>query len=542
MANEIEFALFAPYNTEALLIGEFSDWEPIPMTKGDDGYFRAEVALEDGTYQYKFRVRSKSPFFEPDAWVDVNDPYATAIDDTGDGNSIAVVKKGQRVIDDYVWRHDGADLPSDHELILYELHIGDFTPEGTYRAAAERLDYLAELGVTAVELMPVMEFPGEQSWGYNPRHFFAPESSYGSSGELKHLIDECHARGIRVILDLVCNHAEADHPLTKIDYAYWFQAEPSDPEHNWGPEFDYGRYDEQLDIMPARKFMGDVVHFWVHEYHIDGYRFDAVKQLGDPDFLKWVVGEAKRAAGEKPFYTVAEHIPERPELIGPEGPFDGSWHDSFYHGLSALLRGEGDMESFKRLLDARERGFAGPTNLVNYPASHDHDHLMSTLQQAGITGEEAFKRAKLAAVLTVTALGVPMVWMGTELGMAAEKTIEENKFPWELLDEGPNRELYETWRGLIALRRQNDALKRDAFEFVHEDPEAEVLAYQRWNDEGSRVLVIANLGPHPHGEYRLEGMPESGVWHEWTRDYDLEVHGGALTLELPAFEARVLVL
>jgi 1,4-alpha-glucan branching enzyme len=537
----IEFALFAPYNKDAKLIGSFSDWQEIPMEKGGDGYFRTTVELSDGTHAYKFRVRPNSPFVK-DEWVDVVDPYATAVDDTGEGNGLLFVHEGKRKVDAYEWRHDGKPLPPDEDLILYEIHIGDFSAGGTYRDAADKLDYLVELGVNALEIMPVNEFPGDRSWGYNPRHFFAAESSYGASSDLKHLIDECHARGIRVILDLVCNHAEADHPLTKIDYAYWFHKEPKDPEHNWGPEFNYGKHDENLDTMPARKFMGDVVRFWASEYHVDGFRFDAVKQLGDPDFLKWVVKEAKRAAGEKPFYTIAEHIPEISELVGQDGPFDGTWHNSFYHGLSALLKGEAfDLKEIKNLLDARGRDFPGPTNLVNYLSSHDHDHLLYTLGQAGIHDDEALKRARLGAALTVTAFGVPMLWMGTEFGMATEKTIEQNKLPWALLESDRNRGLFEYWKGLISLRRQNDALKGETFEFLHENPKAGVLAYGRWNDEGSRVVVVANLSSTYHGGYTVEGMPENGTWKEWTSDYDVEILDHKLTLDLPEFEAKVLV-
>jgi 1,4-alpha-glucan branching enzyme len=537
----IDFALFAPYNDEAALIGDFSGWQPLPMERGDDGYFRTTVDLEDGLYKYKFRVRSKSFFMDENAWVDVVDPYATAVDDTGAGDGLVFIHEGQRKVDLYEWRHDGAPLPPDRDLVLYELHIGDFSEGGTYQGAAEKLDYLVELGVNAVELMPVNEFPGDRSWGYNPRHFFAAESSYGSSSDLKRLIDACHARGIRVILDMICNHGESETPLTQIDYEYWFHKEPKDAEHNWGPEFDYTKHDDKLGTMPARKFMGDVVRFWVSEYHIDGIRFDAVKQLDNPDFLKWVVAEAKRTAGSKPFYTVAEHIPEIPGLVGPEGPFDGTWHNSFYHGMSALLTGENrDLGRIKGLLDARSRDFPGPENLVNYLSSHDHDHLLWTLEQAGISGDEASKRARLGAVLVTTAYGIPMIWMGTEFGVATEKTIDKNKLEWPLLGQGQGRGLFEVWKGLIALRRQSAALRGESFEFFLEDHGAGVLGFVR-QDESGKVVVIANLSNSYHGGYTVEGMPADGRWREWTRGYELEVRGGALTLDLPEYEAKVLV-
>jgi 1,4-alpha-glucan branching enzyme len=316
MANSIEFKLFAPYNEKASLKGSFSNWEEIPMKKGDDGFFRATVELEDGFYQYKFRIQSKSWFLEPDQWVDVTDPYATDIDGMkADENAIVTVKDGDRIVDDYVWMHDDKPLPADEELVIYEMHVADFSggeddpkERGKYKHVIEKLDYLCELGINAIELMPVKEYPGDYSWGYNPRHFFATESSYGSTKQLKQLIDECHGRGIRVIMDRVYNHSEASAPLTQIDHDYWYHHSPRDSDNNWGPEFNYEHYDEKLDTYPARRFIGDCVRFWIEEYHIDGIRYDAARQIANYDFMHWIVEETKKAAGSKPFYNIAEHI------------------------------------------------------------------------------------------------------------------------------------------------------------------------------------------------------------------------------------------
>jgi 1,4-alpha-glucan branching enzyme len=252
--NKVEFQLFAPYNKEAALIGSFSDWQSIPMQKDDQGYFRTTVELKDGTYQYKFRVRSKSWFFEPDQWVDVVDPYATNVDDSNQ-TGIVRIKDGKKIVDTYVWQNDQNSLPSDQELIIYEMHVADFSggeddqyPRGDYRHLIEKLDYLTDLGINAIELMPIQEYPGDYSWGYNPRYFFAPESSYGSTEQLKQFIDECHARGIRVFLEGVYNHSEAESPLTQINHDYWYYHEPRDSNNSWGPEFNYEHYDENLNI------------------------------------------------------------------------------------------------------------------------------------------------------------------------------------------------------------------------------------------------------------------------------------------------------
>ena len=146
MVAPIEFKLFAPYNKEAALIGSFSNWEEIPMEKDEEGYFRTRVELKDGVYQYKFRVQSKSWFLEADQWVDVVDPYATDIDDPTQ-NALVRIKDGDRIVDTYVWKHDDKPLPADRELVIYEMHVADFSggeadplARGKYEHVVEKLD------------------------------------------------------------------------------------------------------------------------------------------------------------------------------------------------------------------------------------------------------------------------------------------------------------------------------------------------------------------------------------------------------------------
>lgn len=548
MATPIEFNLFAPYNKGASLVGSFSNWEEIPMEKDKDGYFRTSVDLEDGVYQYKFRVQSKSWFFEPDQWVEVNDPYATDIDDPTQ-NCIVRIKDGERIVDTYVWQHDDKPLPPDHELVIYEMHVGDFSggendpyPRGNYQHVIEKLDYLCELGINAIELMPVKEYPGDHSWGYNPRYFFATESSYGSTEGLKKLIDECHGRGIRIIMDGIYNHSESESPLTQIDHDYWYHHSPRDPDNNWGPEFNYEHYDENLEIKPAWKFIGDTVRFWISEYHIDGIRYDAARQIANYDFMHWIVEEAKKTAGTKPFYSIAEHIPETPSITNVDGPMDGCWHDSFYHCLKEHICGDAfDLERLKDVIDCKRQGFMGATNVINYLSNHDHDRLMVELANREIFDEEAFKRVKMGVALMVTAIGVPLVWMGEEFGEYKPKTIESAKIDWTLLSHDHNRGLSEYYKGLIALRKGNHALYTENIHFFHENPEAKVLAYTRWNDEGSRVVVIANFSDQFLAGYCVSDFPENGTWHEWTGNYDVETGDNNLITDLGGYEAKVFV-
>jgi 1,4-alpha-glucan branching enzyme len=548
MTHSIEFALFAPYNKAVNLIGSFSDWEEIPMQKDDDGYFRTTVELEDGAHQYKFRVQSKSWFVEPDQWIDIVDPYATDVDSPTQ-NGVLRIKDGQKIVDTYVWQNDDKPLPADDALVIYEMHVADFSggeddpnPRGKFKHAIEKLDYLSELGINAIELMPVKEYPGDYSWGYNPRYFFATESSYGSTEDLKQFIDECHGRGIRVFMDGIFNHSESECPLTQIDYDYWYHHDPKDPEFNWGPEFNYEHYDENLETYPARKFIGDVIRFWIEEYHIDGIRYDAARQIGNFDFMHWIVQETKQTAGFKPFYNVAEFVPENPDVTNMDGPMDGCWHDSFYHTVVPHLCGDRfDMEELKDALDGKRQGFMGATNIVNYLTNHDHNHLMAEFGDAEIFDEAAFKRAKLGVALLMTAMGIPMVWMGEEFGEYKSKTIEPSKIDWALLENDENRNLFEYYKSLIHLRKTNQALYTSNIDFFHEDEEGQVLAYCRWNDEGSRVVVVANFSDQYRAGYTVPNFPANGTWHEWIGDYDVEAGDENIMIDLPEFEAKVLV-
>jgi 1,4-alpha-glucan branching enzyme len=551
MTNSTEFKLFAPYNKAAMLIGSFSDWNEIPMQKGDDGYFRVKVELEDGIYQFKFRVQSKSWFLKPDQWVEINDPYMMEMHPETE-NGIVHIKAGQQVRDTYTWKHDGQALPENHELVMYEMHVADFLAGdiGDYQKfqkITKKLDYLVELGINAIELMPITEYAGDYRWGYLVRYYFAPESSYGTPEDLKYFIDECHARGIRVIMDGIYNHTDDKSPLLYIDRDYWYYHDkhyPNDPANYWGPEFNYDHYDENLDIKPAWKFFGDVVRYWIEEYHIDGIRYDAVRQLANYEFFDWLIQEANQATGGKPFYHIAEHIPDSSEIVKPNGVFDACWHESFRFFLKDALLGELNLEKLKESLNIKQQGYLGVTSAINYLATHDREHLLVELGDRGIFDEAAFQRVKLGVVLQMTAPGIPLVWMGDEFGQATYKatmTDEPNPLDWSLLENKLNHDLFNFYRNAIALRKSQSALQTDDIEFFHEAPDNQVFAFVRWHQVGNQVVVIANFSDQSFENYEIAHFPKDGRWHDWFNDRDVEVTDGNLQIPLPAYTATVLV-
>lgn len=554
MPNLIEFKLFAPRNQAAELIGIFSNWEPIPMEKNQQGYFQTSVDLNDGVYQYNFRIQSQSSSPTLNEWVEINDPYASEIDATTN-SSVIQIKDGQRIIDDYVWQYDHVPLPQDHELVIYELFISDFagdpgkpTQSGQYHHTIAKLDYLKELGINAIELMPVNEAPGDYDWGYTPSYFLAPKPRFGTTKELKQLIDQCHARGIRVILDQLYNHSSDASPLLQIDHDYWYYHDrhhpDADPRDYWGPEFNYEYQDEVLGIRPAWKLMTDVVQFWIQNYHIDGIRYDALKELANDDFLYHITEIAKQTAGEKPFFNIGEHIPETPKIISPNGPMDGCWHDSFYHFLVAHLTNQTfDLEQLKSVLEVSRQEFpAGVTKVVNYLSNHDHNYLLAELGNHGIFEQAAFQRVKLGIAVLMTAPGVPLIWMGEEFGMCTESQPNQpSKLDWSLLQQSLNQDLFKYYQRLIALRTQNSALQTSNIQFLHEDVANKVFVYDRWHAAGARVVVVTHWSDNHLEHYCVPNIPDEGKWCEWLTNGQVASHDRHLTIDLKPYDAQIFV-
>ncbi|MBD2359182.1 alpha amylase C-terminal domain-containing protein [Tolypothrix sp. FACHB-123] len=554
MVGSIDFKFFAPRNQKASLLGSFFDWQEMPMKKNEDGYFYIQINLADGIYQYKFRVQSQSPNFSPDQWLDVIDPYATDVDEQ-QKVGLVQIKNGKKIVDSYSWQYDNIPLPNNDELVIYEMHVADFTggevdseKRGKYLDAIEKLDYLQELGINAVELMPVNEYPGDYSWGYKVRHFFATESSYGSTADLKRLIDECHSRGIRVFMDGIYNHTDEECPLMLIDRNYWYYEYmhyPEDPDNYWGPEFNYDNYDEKLDVKPAWQYVGDVVRFWVQEYHIDGIRFDAVRQLANFEFLHWLAQQAKKNTVKKPFYNIAEHIPDTSEVTAPEGPLDACWHESFHYFIIPHVCGEKfELDHLKQVLDPRQQGYKTATNVINYLSTHDRERLFRELGDRGIFHEAAFTRAKLAAVLLMTAVGIPMLWMGEEFGehkRKSEKVTQPKKIAWPLLEKPENRDLFDYYKKLIALRKHNSALQSDNIEFFHEDAQAKLLSYVRWDNQGSQVVVVVNFADHNFTNYQISNFPKAENWQDWLTNTPVKLSEDGLVTDIQPYTAKIFI-
>ena len=294
--EEATFVLFAPGKQQIVLLGDFNGYAPsnaFMMHKDGDYFWTTVSGLSAETeYGYQYLVDGKVKVGDPycekildpwnDKWINQVNGVPTEIypnlkpfpAETTDIVSVFTTSTKQ-----YNWQVTDFKRPNNNSLVIYELLLRDFTEEGTLRAAIEKLDYLDKLGVNAIELLPVQEFDGNDSWGYNPCFYFAPDKAYGPKDEYKRFVDECHKRGIAVILDVVFNHTTGQFPWAKM---WWNSATNKtasdnpffnvDAPHNWSVYHDLNH-----TYHKTRSYINEVLQFWLKEYNIDGYRFDLTK-------------------------------------------------------------------------------------------------------------------------------------------------------------------------------------------------------------------------------------------------------------------------
>jgi 1,4-alpha-glucan branching enzyme len=214
---------------------------------------------------------------------------------------------------------------------------------------------------------------------------------------------------------------------------------------------------------------------------------------------------------------------------------DGCWHESFRIFARENLAGNTfDIEKLKQVLDAKKQGYQTTTNVINYLVSHDPHHLLAAASFWTLDREAAFKGAKFGALLLVTAVGIPMLWMGEEFGHSTRQTPNQpNKLLWSLLKNQPNHQLLAYYKHVILLREKVSALYTKNIEFFHENAETKVLAYYRWSDEGTRAVIVANFLDTYLSGNSIPNFPAAGTWHELMYNKIVEVGEEGFKFDLP---------
>lgn len=299
------------------------------MKGAGGGWFEAVVEGAGAGARYRFVIDGEDA---------VPDPASRFQPDDVHGASEVIDPAG------YTWRDEAWAGRPWEEAVIYELHVGAFTPEGTFRGAARRLDHLAELGVTAVELMPVADAPGARGWGYDGVYPFAPESAYGRPEDLKALVEAAHALGLMVLLDVVYNHFGPEGNYLHRYAPSFFTDRFATP---WGSAIDFGGPASR----PVRDFFIHNACYWIEEFHFDGLRLDAVHAIFDssaPDILEEIAATVRgRAGGGRPIHLVIENDDNAARYLrgAPgerRGAFTAQWNDDVHHALHVIVTGEAD--------------------------------------------------------------------------------------------------------------------------------------------------------------------------------------------------------
>lgn len=529
------FRVWAPNADAVFVIGDFNAWadDADPMTDEGEGYWAAHLPHAAAGHEYRYRIVAGDESFSR------IDPYAREVT-----NSV-----GNGIVFDtaYDWGDDGFETPDWNRLVIYEMHIGTFhrddddTPGGFVEATA-KFGHLRKLGVNAIQIMPIQEFAGDLSWGYNPAHIFAIESAYGGPNAFKDFVRAAHASGFAVILDVVYNHfGPSDLDLWRFDGwrendkggIYFYNDHRSDTP--WGDTRpDYGRGE-------VRRFIRDNALYWLEDCRVDGLRFDMTLYIrtvsGDEEneddalpegwsLMQWVNEEvAERFPGR---ITIAEDLREKDAVTAPshEGGagFGAQWDAAFVHPIRDVLIAEHDEDrSMQAVVAALTHAYNGdPFQRVIYTESHDEvangkarvpHEIDGDDQVNGEAGWASQKRSTLGAALIFTTPGIPMLFQGQEF-LQGSWFDDAVPLDWDL---------DETFRGITRLYRDLIALRLDRaggtgglcgreVEVLLMDDDRKLVVFVRRDNEGDDgVLVALNFGHEPAHDVRI-GLPAGGAW------------------------------
>lgn len=543
------FRVWAPHAEKVAVVGDFNDWSETanPLSPEKDGYWYADVATARVGQEYRFALRHAGKDFTR------MDPYAREVTNSA-GNSVIA----DPVFD---WGDDAFVMPAWNELVIYEMHVGTFNDDtsdndtpATLDSIPARFRHLRQLGVNALQLMPIAEFPGDRSWGYNPAHLFAVSSTYGGPKALKKFVKAAHAAGFAVILDVVYNHfGPSDLDLWRFDGwsendgggIYFYQdARRSTPWGDTRP--DYGR-------GPVRQFIRDNALMWLEDYRLDGLRMDMTLYIRQSEpggsviedgwsLLQWINGEITEHFPGR--LTIAEDLQSNETLTrevadGGAG-FGAQWDANFVHPIRACVTAASDeWRSMPQVADALQfRYNLDAFERVIYSESHDEvangkARVPHEVDADNPEGYFAQKRSTLAAAFVFTTPGIPMLFQGQEFleGGWFQDTVPVD---WDKSREF--RGIVRLYRDLIRLRLNRDGATRGLcgqhIEVTHCNDDAKIIAFKRWDvgGTGDAVVVVANLSAQALTGYQI-GFPAPGAWRlllnsDW-EGYSREFQGTA---------------
>lgn len=511
--------------------------EELELTRDSEGYWNGQFAGVKPHQMYRFRITNGTNVFER------LDPAARDVVNSGLALNDPACGNGSVILDYFADDRVPFDPPRFKDYLIYELHIGTFAGRNddidkswaTFRDIERKLGYIKELGFNCIELLPIHEFAWDRSWGYNPASFFAPESSYGSPADFKHLVDTAHQHGLAVILDVVYNHAG---PGDNVLYEFDGFTHEGGIYFEGGPMTDWGRGPAWWK-REVKDFFYQNARQWLADYEVDGLRFDVTTQINGND-LAVVMKQLRSDFPDR--YLIAEHLPDNPWIVKNIG-FCATWDADSHHECQRALIGNNPLEKLKSFLGWD--GYDDAWNLVKYTlGSHDdigdyhngdaenglsdwdkrHRYLVDQLGGR----ENSFARAKcrLAWALNIAVPGTPMMFMGSECHMAAPHVAwgywhdgsdvnGDHRFDWSIAGDPIGIEMRRLVAAANQVRWTNPSLRANSLEIVHEDDENDVLAFIRSHDNNT-VLTVVNMSDRNFG-FHSYGVRTGGRTGQWTQ-------------------------
>lgn len=558
-ATRATLVLTAPDKDNVFVLGDFNDWtlDQEYLMKRDGAQFWLELTgLDPGQeYIYQYLINGELVVADPytekisSAFDDgeiISDDRYPGLKPYPSGKAVQEAAYLQTARPEYDWQVTDFQKPAKEDLVVYELLIRDFTEARTYQAVTAKLDYLDSLGINAIELMPVMEFEGNLSWGYNPSFMMAPDKYYGTENDLKELIDEAHERGIAVILDIALNHQFGRSSLVRM-YASGDFGPPTSNNvwFNTTPKHDFNvGYDFNHESQYTKDYVDRVVTYWVDEYKIDGYRFDLSKGFTQKNTLgnvgAWGNYDAPRIALLKRMadviwaqdpstYIILEHFADNSEEVVLSnygmmlwGNMNGTFRNTAKGSPSDLA-----------WLYHGARGWSDP-HVVGYMESHDEERVMwDVSQNPGKSLEARLNRLKLNATFFFMVPGPKMIWQFGELGYDEELNDDRlgiKPTRWEYLDDPERVRLFSTYQSLINLKTQTEYLNDEAFTWQP----AGSVKWINYDHEEVKISVFGNFSTStqtadPH-------FVSAGEWYNYFTGEMITVEDPNADVELKAGE------
>ncbi len=575
-ASTVVLSLYAPEKNYVFAIGDFNDWQV-----NDEGYMNQTPDGKHFWIQISNLTPKKEYVFQYfiDGQIRIGDPYADKVSDpwndqyisnetypnliqypAGKTSGIATVLQTDQ--DPYPWQNTGFTPPVKEHLTVYELLIRDFVEKHDFSTLKDTLDYLQRLGINAIELMPVSEFEGNSSWGYNPNYYFAPDKYYGPKDTFKAFVDECHSRNIAVIMDMVLNHAYNTNPMA-MEYwdaennrpaanNPWFNTTSPNPDYSWGNDFNH-------ESPQTQAFVDTVNRYWMREYHIDGFRFDFTKGFTntpgdgsgyDQSRINILERMASKIWEDKPnAMVILEHFTANSEetILSNYGMM--LWGNSNYNYNEATMGYFDNNKSDFSWISYKKRGWSQP-NVMGYMESHDEERLMfKNITYGNGDGSyqikqlpTALKRMELAGAFFFTIPGPKMIWQFGERGfdysinwpcMDGSCRTDPKPSRWDYLDDPNRKHLYFTWKALIDLKDTLSLFETSNYDMNVSTPQKRI----RLTSPSLSMVIIGNFDVK-EGSINPD-FYSTGKWYDYLSGSEIEVTNIADPITLQAGEFRI---